>query len=94
MITYDELKKLAALAKLSLDDEDADALIADISSILEFADAVAEAAGSRPQCGTRRPSTSRIVRRRCAAIQSNASIITASGDGSPALSHASSRVIR
>ncbi len=44
LITYDELKKLAGLAKLSLDGEDADALIADISSILEFADAVAEAA--------------------------------------------------
>ena len=43
MITYDELKKLAALSKLSLDEEDTDALIADISSILEFADAVAEA---------------------------------------------------
>ena len=43
MITYDELKKLAALSKLSLDEEDADALIKDISSILEFADAVAEA---------------------------------------------------
>jgi aspartyl-tRNA(Asn)/glutamyl-tRNA(Gln) amidotransferase subunit C len=44
MITYDELKKLAALAKLSLDNEDADALIRDISRILDFADAVAEAA--------------------------------------------------
>ena len=43
MITYDELKKLAALSKLSIDEEDADALIKDISSILDFADAVAEA---------------------------------------------------
>ncbi len=43
MITYDELKKLAALSKLSLDGEDTDSLIRDISSILEFADAVAEA---------------------------------------------------
>ena len=43
MITYDELKKLAALSKLSIDEEDADALIKDISSVLDFADAVAEA---------------------------------------------------
>lgn len=43
MITYDELKKLAALAKLSLDGEDMDALARDIGSILDFADQVAEA---------------------------------------------------
>jgi aspartyl-tRNA(Asn)/glutamyl-tRNA(Gln) amidotransferase subunit C len=44
MITYDELKKIAALAKLSLDGEDIDALAKDISGILEFADTIAQAA--------------------------------------------------
>ncbi len=43
MITYDELKKIAALAKLSLDGEDIDALTKDISSILDFADTIAQA---------------------------------------------------
>jgi aspartyl-tRNA(Asn)/glutamyl-tRNA(Gln) amidotransferase subunit C len=43
MITYDELKKIAALAKLSLDGEDMDALARDIGSILDFANQVAEA---------------------------------------------------
>jgi Asp-tRNA(Asn)/Glu-tRNA(Gln) amidotransferase C subunit len=47
MITYDELKKLAALAKLSLDGEDMDALAKDISNILEFADTIAQAAVDR-----------------------------------------------
>jgi aspartyl-tRNA(Asn)/glutamyl-tRNA(Gln) amidotransferase subunit C len=48
MITNDELKKLAALAKLSLDGEDLDALAKDISSILEFADTIAQAAVDLP----------------------------------------------
>jgi aspartyl/glutamyl-tRNA(Asn/Gln) amidotransferase C subunit len=42
-ITHDELKKIAGLAKLSLDGEDAGALIADISGIIEFAKAVSAA---------------------------------------------------
>lgn len=48
MITYDELKKLAALSKLSLDGEDMDALAQDISNILEFADVIAQAAVELP----------------------------------------------
>jgi aspartyl/glutamyl-tRNA(Asn/Gln) amidotransferase C subunit len=43
IITHDELKKIAGLAKLSLDGEDAGALIADISGIIEFAKAVSAA---------------------------------------------------
>ncbi|MEL4105712.1 aspartyl/glutamyl-tRNA amidotransferase subunit C [Oscillospiraceae bacterium WX1] len=49
MITIDELKKLAALSKLSLDGEDTEALIQDISSILAFADTIAQAAVDLPQ---------------------------------------------
>jgi aspartyl/glutamyl-tRNA(Asn/Gln) amidotransferase C subunit len=48
MITYDELKKIAALAKLSLDGEDMDALAKDISNILDFADVIAKAAVELP----------------------------------------------
>ncbi len=44
MITYEELKKLAALAKLSLDGEDLDALIADVGEMLNFAGMVVNAA--------------------------------------------------
>lgn len=43
MITVDELYKIAALAKLSLDGEDIEALRNDISSVLEFADTIAQA---------------------------------------------------
>jgi aspartyl-tRNA(Asn)/glutamyl-tRNA(Gln) amidotransferase subunit C len=43
MITHDELRKIAALAKLSLDGEDMAALADDIGGIIEFADAVAGA---------------------------------------------------
>ncbi|MDR0839680.1 MAG: aspartyl/glutamyl-tRNA amidotransferase subunit C [Oscillospiraceae bacterium] len=43
MITHEELKKVAALAKLSLDGADLDALAADFGGIVEFADAVAGA---------------------------------------------------
>jgi aspartyl-tRNA(Asn)/glutamyl-tRNA(Gln) amidotransferase subunit C len=43
MITTDTLKKVAALAKLSLDGEDLDGLAADFGGIVEFADAVAGA---------------------------------------------------
>ena len=43
MVDHEELKKLAALAKLSLDGEDEAALIRDISEILDFARAVEEA---------------------------------------------------
>lgn len=49
MITYDELNKLAALAKLSLDNEDMDALAKDISNILEFADVIAQATVDLPE---------------------------------------------
>lgn len=52
MITYDELKKLAALAKLSLEGEDMDALAQDISNILEFADVIAQAAVDLPEGDT------------------------------------------
>lgn len=48
MITYDELKKLAELAKLSLDGEDIGVLANDISSILEFAETIAQAAVDLP----------------------------------------------
>lgn len=49
MIKYDELNKLAALAKLSLDGEDIDALAKDISNILEFAETIAQAADDLPE---------------------------------------------
>ncbi len=49
MITYDELKQLAALAKLSLDGEDMDALAREISSVLDFADVIAQAAVDLPE---------------------------------------------
>lgn len=49
MITYDELEKLAALAKLSLDGEDMDALAQDISNVLEFADVIAQATVDLPE---------------------------------------------
>jgi aspartyl-tRNA(Asn)/glutamyl-tRNA(Gln) amidotransferase subunit C len=52
MITYDELIKLAALAKLSMDGEDMDALARDISNILEFADSIAQAAVDLPEGDT------------------------------------------
>ncbi|WP_099206109.1 Asp-tRNA(Asn)/Glu-tRNA(Gln) amidotransferase subunit GatC [Scatolibacter rhodanostii] len=42
MITQTELEKIAALAKLSLDKEDTQALLNDVSSILDFANAIAE----------------------------------------------------
>jgi aspartyl-tRNA(Asn)/glutamyl-tRNA(Gln) amidotransferase subunit C len=43
MITREELKKIAALAMLSLDGEDLDALAEEVGAVIEFADAVAEA---------------------------------------------------
>ncbi|HHT16112.1 MAG TPA: aspartyl/glutamyl-tRNA amidotransferase subunit C [Papillibacter sp.] len=49
MITHDELIKLTRLAKLSLDGEDTDALVADITSILEFANTVSEAVVDMPK---------------------------------------------
>jgi aspartyl-tRNA(Asn)/glutamyl-tRNA(Gln) amidotransferase subunit C len=51
MITYDELKKVAALAKLSLDGEDMDTLAKDISGILDFADVIAQATIDLPDGG-------------------------------------------
>ncbi len=47
MVDHEELRKLAALAKLSLDGTDEETLIRDISEILEFAVAV-EAAEADP----------------------------------------------
>ncbi|SHH94190.1 aspartyl/glutamyl-tRNA(Asn/Gln) amidotransferase subunit C [Sporobacter termitidis DSM 10068] len=49
MITVDELKKIAALAKLSLDGEDVEALRRDIDNVLEFADTIAQAAVDLPE---------------------------------------------
>ena len=40
MITYDELKKIAALAKLSLDNVDTDELAADMAGIMEVANSI------------------------------------------------------
>lgn len=49
MITHEELKKLAQLAKLSLEGEDTDALISDISDVLDFANTIAEAVVDLPE---------------------------------------------
>ncbi len=49
MITHEELKKLAALAKLSLDGEDTDKLAKDITSVLSFAETVSQAAVGLPE---------------------------------------------
>ena len=43
MITLTELEKIASLAKLSLANEDVDSLAADISEMVDFANAVAGA---------------------------------------------------
>jgi aspartyl-tRNA(Asn)/glutamyl-tRNA(Gln) amidotransferase subunit C len=43
MITHDDLVKIAALAKLSLEGEDIEALAADVGGIIEFANAIAAA---------------------------------------------------
>jgi len=43
MITTETLKKVAALAKLSLEGENLETLVADFGGIVEFADAVAVA---------------------------------------------------
>ena len=40
MVTYDELKRIAALAKLSLEGEDTEKLLSDMSDIVEFANQV------------------------------------------------------
>jgi len=47
MVTHDELKKIAALAKLSLDGEDMDALARDMDSILDFAVEISSAPVNR-----------------------------------------------
>jgi aspartyl/glutamyl-tRNA(Asn/Gln) amidotransferase C subunit len=49
MITVEELKKLAALAKLSLEGEDIEALQRDISNVLEFAETIASAVVDLPE---------------------------------------------
>ena len=51
MITVDELKKIAALAKLSLDGQDIEALRRDISNVLDFADTIAQAVVDLPEAG-------------------------------------------
>ncbi|MDR3277263.1 MAG: hypothetical protein LBT12_00690 [Oscillospiraceae bacterium] len=51
MITYGEMKKLAALARLSLDGADVEALTADIGDILAFADQIAGADLSKLDTG-------------------------------------------
>jgi aspartyl-tRNA(Asn)/glutamyl-tRNA(Gln) amidotransferase subunit C len=43
MLTHEELLKIAALAKLSLEGEELDALAADIGGVIEFANHVSEA---------------------------------------------------
>ena len=43
MVSYEELMKIAALAKLSLEGEDTDKLLADMSDMVEFADQVSKA---------------------------------------------------
>jgi len=49
LITLDELKKIARLAKLSLEEDDTDALARDITSILEFANTISEAVVDLPK---------------------------------------------
>lgn len=49
MITIDELKKIAALAKLSLEGEDIEALRRDIDNVLAFADTIAQAVVDLPE---------------------------------------------
>jgi aspartyl-tRNA(Asn)/glutamyl-tRNA(Gln) amidotransferase subunit C len=49
MITYDELEKLAALAKLSLEGEDMETLARDITDVLDFANVIAQAALDLPE---------------------------------------------
>jgi aspartyl-tRNA(Asn)/glutamyl-tRNA(Gln) amidotransferase subunit C len=51
MITVEELRKIAALGKLSLDGEDIEALQRDISNVLEFADTIAQAVVDLPEGG-------------------------------------------
>lgn len=51
MVTLNELKRTAALCKLSLEGEDMDALLRDMSGIIEFADAVASADIAAPERG-------------------------------------------
>ncbi len=49
MITYTELEKIAALAKLSLAGEDKEALLQDIGSILDFANEIAAAEAAQEE---------------------------------------------
>lgn len=43
MVTNDEIRKIAALAKLSLENEDMDKLASEMNSIIGFADEIASA---------------------------------------------------
>lgn len=43
MVTHDELKRIAALAKLSLEGVDMDGLAGDMNGIIDFANAISEA---------------------------------------------------
>lgn len=49
MIKLDELRKIANLAKLSLEEDDTEALARDITSILEFANTISEAVVDLPK---------------------------------------------
>ena len=56
MVTYEELKKIAALAKLSLEGEDTDRLLVEMSNMVEFADQVSRAPVRERQGEPREPS--------------------------------------
>ena len=56
MVTYEELQKIAALAKLSLEGEDTEGLLGEISNMVEFADQVSRAPVRERREGKREPS--------------------------------------
>jgi len=56
MVTYEELKKIAALAKLSLEGEDAEKLLDEMSNMVAFADQVSRAPVRERREGPREPS--------------------------------------
>ena len=56
MVSYEELMKIAALAKLSLEGEDTDKLLSDMSDMVEFADQVSKAGLSGDGGREREPS--------------------------------------
>ncbi len=56
MVTYEELQKIAALAKLSLEGEDTDRLLGEMSNVIAFADQVSRAPVREREEGPREPS--------------------------------------